>query len=330
MDYHFTLNDVLNRQGAIRMAQQEAWGFARRSYKGFVREAQQWQAEFRERVLKAGEGGAPYLLDDDAATEGLIFHECFREEIMEALPAGSLRRPASGAASWMLANMTGSGHVAYNVFLPMRHDLEGAKRMLNQLLGGGEISAVRGVDFEMRPRPRRDYLGDSTSFDVFLSCTDAQGRQCGVGVEVKFTERAYSLKGSSREYLNIVGPGGELCLAEPYRRATEGSGYYLPDVSAETLVSNRFRQVWRNHILGAAMVERGDISRFWSVTLYPQANVHFSLDAMPCYKRLLTPEGYQSCVPLSYENLFELIDRNFNFAGASEWVAYLRERYVPK
>ena len=42
---------------------------------------------------------------------------------------------------------------------------------------------------------------------------------------------------------------------------------------------------------------------------YPQENLHFSMDAMPKYKEMLTDEYYQSCVPLTCENLFEQMDK---------------------
>ena len=36
-------------------------------------------------------------------------------------------------------------------------------------------------------------------------------------------------------------------------------------------------------------------------------NIHFSLDAMPAYKELLADDSANTCIPLSYENLFDSI-----------------------
>ena len=72
----------------------------------------------------------------------------------------------------------------------------------------------------------------------------------------------------------------------------------------------------------------GVIANFISITLFPQENIHFSLDAMPQYKALLKPEHYNSFVPLSYENLFAEMETILNLEQKDEWIAYLKRRYL--
>lgn len=74
--------------------------------------------------------------------------------------------------------------------------------------------------------------------------------------------------------------------------------------------------------------EEPKIHGFTSVTLYPQENVHFSMDAMPEYKEMLTDEYYNTCVPLSYENLFQLMDECLHLDQKEDWLAYLKRRYL--
>lgn len=76
------------------------------------------------------------------------------------------------------------------------------------------------------------------------------------------------------------------------------------------------------------MVLHGVIANFISITLYPQENIHFSLDAMPKYKAMLKPEHYNSFVPLSYENLFQRMEECLNMEQKDEWIAYLKRRYL--
>lgn len=85
---------------------------------------------------------------------------------------------------------------------------------------------------------------------------------------------------------------------------------------------------WRNHILGASMVLNGDIKHFTSITVYPKSNVHFSIDAMPGYIELLSPEGRKSFKPLTYEELFKLMDEQLNVENKTDWISYLKRRYL--
>ena len=74
------------------------------------------------------------------------------------------------------------------------------------------------------------------------------------------------------------------------------------------------------------MVLHGNIHRFTSITLFPEANVHFSEDAMPKYAELLSDAGRESFVALTYERLFKLMERYFKIDEG--WVEYLKNRYI--
>ena len=66
------------------------------------------------------------------------------------------------------------------------------------------------------------------------------------------------------------------------------------------------------------MVLRGDIEKFTSITVYPEANVHFHNDAMPDYYELLTETGKNTFIPLTYEELFSLMDKYLNIENGKE------------
>jgi hypothetical protein len=120
-----------------------------------------------------------------------------------------------------------------------------------------------------------------------------------------------------------------------YTRITESCGFFVPDVSKaplmETkLVKNDYRQIWRNHILGASMLQNEDrsirISHFHSITLYPSGNSHFGR-VLSEYERLLTSYGRSTFLGVTFEKLFELLDKFYQEPEYKDWIAYLNRRY---
>ena len=296
------------------------------SYEAFKRKAREHQIGFRVNELKVGFYNHPNVLKLNDAKKGLIFFEGFRKEIMDELkqPVATSSTAPSGQ---MLTNLLRSEHIPYNIFFPMRHDLEGCKLLFNKILGKEEIATIKDILIEYHPEPVAEYWDDRTAFDVYIPYINKDNQQCGIGIEVKYTEKAYPLKSDSREYKHVKGSSGKTCLSGAYKDVTKKCGYYKANVTDDDLVSNKFRQIWRNHILGASMVLHSDIANFISITLYPQENIHFSLDAMPKYKEMLRDEHHNSFVPLSYGTLFQRMRECLNMEQKDEWIAYLRERY---
>ena len=326
-----TLNDFKNQLARQKMEAEVAMGVRRLSYEDFKRKARAHQINFRENELEAGFDTFPNVLPESKAKEGVIFFEGFRDEIMEELkkPVAPTSTHYSGQ---MLTNLLRSEHIPYNIFFPMKKDMEGTKRLFNKILGKEEISSIEDILIEYHPIPIQEYLDDHTSFDVYIPYLNQSNQRCGIGIEVKYTEKEYPLKPGTAEYKHVKDASGRTCLSGPYLDVTRRCGYYKPDVTDKTLTSNKFRQIWRNHILGASMVLHTDssiaLASFTSITLYPQENVHFSIDAMSEYKKMLTDEYYPSCVPLSYENLFDQMEECLHLEKKEEWIEYLKRRYL--
>lgn len=298
-------------------------------YAEFKRKARAHQVLFREKELGVDYNVYPNVLNCSDAEEGLIFYEGFRIEIMEELKK-PVPKTSSAPSGQMLTNLLRSEHIPYNIFYPMNKDMGGCKKLFNEILGGG-IMAVNEICIEHHPEPIEEYLSDHTAFDVYISYTDTNNMPCGIGIEVKYTEKEYPLKKGTTEYKHVKNEStGETTLFPHYLNATVNSRYYKDNVSYDTLVSNKFRQIWRNHILGASMVLHGDIRKFTSVTLYPEANTHFNEDAMPKYQGLLSEIGRMSFVPLTYEKLFELMGKYMNVEHCDAWIEYLKRRYILK
>ena len=297
------------------------------SYSEFKRKAREHQVKFREDILCVEYNKYPNVLIFADARKGLVFYEGFREEILAELKK-PIPKTSSAPSGQMLTNLLRSEHIPYNIFFPMNKDLSGCKDLFNHILGKEEILRIKDIKIEHHPEPIEDYLSDHTAFDVYISYIDTNNKECGIGIEVKYTEKEYALKEGTSEYAHVKDEQGNTRLFGPYLNATIDSKYFKDEVTHDILVANKFRQIWRNHILGASMVLRGDIEKFTSITVYPEANVHFHNDAMPDYYELLTETGKNTFIPLTYEELFSLMDKYLNIENGKEWNLYLRQRYL--
>lgn len=297
------------------------------SYSEFKRKAREHQVKFREEILCVEYNKYPNVLNFADARKGLVFYEGFREEILAELKK-PIPKTSSAPSGQMLTNLLRSEHIPYNIFFPMNKDLNGCKDLFNHILGKEEILRIKDIKIEHHPEPIEHYLSDHTAFDVYISYIDTNNKECGIGIEVKYTEKEYALKEGTSEYAHVKDEQGNTRLFGPYLNATIDSKYFKDEVTHDILVANKFRQIWRNHILGASMVLRGDIEKFTSITVYPEANVHFHNDAMPDYYELLTETGKNTFIPLTYEELFSLMDKYLNIENGKEWNLYLRQRYL--
>ena len=279
--------------------------------------ARKWQSIFRQKVLGLDlydRGYGNYLTEKDARE--------YRNFCPEFLPVIKAELgTAYKAPLW--ANMLRSEHIPINIFVPMRSDLLAAKKVFNKLFGTERIEEVTAILIEHKPK-KETHLNDNTAFDAYLSYLTPEGKRGGIGIEVKYTEEAYPLKKGSKEERDTVGREGKR-----YIEVTNTCGYYHDD-SWDNLITDDFRQIWRNHILGASMVQVFDeehIDEFTSVHLYPSWNSHFT-HTLPEYRALLTEKGNSTFLDLTYERLFSLMDEFYIGEREAKWISYLKERYI--
>lgn len=287
----------------------------------FRRLARAHQSDFRENVLHVdfdrSNPRAQYgnLLPEDAAKQGLIFYEGYRDYIMKA--AKERYGKINGTARY--ANLLRSEHIPLNIFAPMELNLIGAGNLFNDIISGG-ITRIEGIHIE---HPRKyypdKYLKDKTSFDTFIHYKTSSGLRGGIGIEVKYTEVGYKIGKKEKDDMENTD--------HPYTKVTQACGYFL-DPKPENFKPDHLRQIWRNHILGASMIQAGELDVFHCIHLYPKGNIHFDDFAIPKYCEQLTEKGKKSFIGLTYESLFLLMGKYFTTPQETDWTEYLKRRYL--
>ena len=302
------------------------------------------------RTKKTYRKGVPNILKDneDDSRDSLgyrIFYSGFRADLTKKVDDRQKTDP-SPSFKRMITDLLRSEHT-YNMFEPMNYDLNSAAKLFNGILGSERIKNIRQILIEYKEKNEKGETGlkDGTAFDVFVDYETPSGNRGGIGIEVKYTEKEYQLKKGTKEWKEThEEKTGRIHLAENYRSPSINSGWfeteYIEDVDdlkatrvRKHVVANRYRQIWRNHLLGASMVLGGSLSEFTSLTVYPEGNGHFGETLWEEYRSKLTDEGKKTFRHITYEELFPMIRDCFKggaMKDSDKWVDYLERRYLVK
>lgn len=261
------------------------------------------QSRYRAQVLGVDCSEYGNRLCDEAARARLNYYHGLG--VREAVKTYSKKRDA---------DMLRSEHIPFNMLAPLasRHAL--LQLVLQQGLGI-KLEPPFQLRIEWAPSPARDYLGDLTSFDTYIEGAGAQGERVGIGVEVKYTERAYRI--------GVSEAGRVRNQDSSYWSTTRNSGLYLPELR-DQLGSDDLRQIWRNHLLGLAMVDRGDIQKFYSVTLHPVGNEHIA-NAVAAYRTRLHLHAREGVRAWTFEQYISVLQGDDSIEA---WKQYLTRRYL--
>lgn len=299
----------------------------------FKRNARKHQSDFRTNVLNApfdsnhkfGKYGA-FLMPEDAKN-GKNFCEAFRPEILDCI---KLRYPQLTITKRdeLFANMLRSEHIPWNLFVPMMQDYKATAQVFNDILGNAEIDEITDIRIEWAP-DKTVCMNDNTSFDTYIEYLN-DGKKCGIGIEVKYTEEGYPFGVKERKEVMEKDDSKYACI-------TRSCGLFIPEIAEKPiretpLCENSYRQIWRNHILGASMINNKDlpkdmIENFHSITIYPKGNPHFG-NVLPEYEKFLTDKGKSSFGYITIEDLIDLIEKYFpKTEKFQNWIQYLKQRY---
>lgn len=277
------------------------------------------------------------LLKWEDAKDGIIFYKEYRKQILNEI--NQLRKNGLYAPSGMMMTHTlRSEHMPWNIFYPMSINDESkddAKSLFNEIIRKTSpilplIDEIVRIKIEYAPKDRDKYLGDGTSFDTYIEYIAEDGQPGGIGIEVKYTEEGYR-PGDKEKKEAILEHKSHL-----YWKVMKNSNYYVPEADNgndgtdwSPLVKDDLRQIWRNHLLGASLIQNKDIAHFLSVHLYPSGNTHFHGESGACvkYKQWLSEEGQKTWTAVTFEELFQLIRNHFPKREHQDWVSYLESRY---
>jgi hypothetical protein len=219
-----------------------------------------------------------------------------------------------------------SEHIPHNFFNPLDQNKEFCKQVFNDLLGGG-IESVRPIEIEYAPRPKKNYLNDRTSFDAYIEYRHSDGSVGILGIEVKYTEGSYPLKEGSTEQKMMY----EKFEQSKYKLRTEQSGQFqLKDGDFDQLKLDRYRQVWRNHLLGESIIlnDGNEFKHFHSLTFYPSGNIHFTEVISEYKEKFLKPEYQYRVQGITYEDFFQSCQKYCPNQLYKDWIEYLEKRYL--
>jgi hypothetical protein len=273
----------------------------------FKVEARRHQSCYRANVLKVDYLDYGNRLTDDDGSLLLNYYDglAVRQALRERYPVYSRKRDG---------DMLRSEHIPFNMLAPLA-DRPALTQLVVKEAFGLELREPFQVRIEWAPSPPTDYLDDLTSFDVYLQGRGRRGELVGIGIEVKYTERGYRI--GTREAARVRD------RKSTYWDTTRKSGQFL-DGGCDQLSEDDVRQIWRNHLLGLAMVQHRDIERFVSVTLYPAGNEHFT-HALTKYRGYLKSTAGECVRGCTFEEYTSCLRGDCEIDA---WKEYLMKRYL--
>ncbi len=218
----------------------------------------------------------------------------------------------------LCADILRSEHIPFNIFVPFEKNLDFFKNVLHVFLKD-TIKYVTNIIIEYAPTPQENYLNDGTSFDTYVEYIHKDGSQGILGIEVKYTEKAYPLKGGSKEEVDINDRKSR------YYVVSEKSGVFEMKYIDE-MKKNNYRQLWRNHLLAESvrLIDK-NVKHATSIHLYPKGNEHFTKVCKE-YSNMLKQKD--SFLPITYEDFLSACRKYCPNNNFKVWLDYLEKRYL--
>ena len=265
------------------------------------------QSKYRAEVLQVEFEDYGNRLNDNDAQALLNYYDKLncRQALRDRYPTYSKNRDA---------DMLRSEHMPFNLLAPLDSNRQLAIDIIKHAFGI-DCVAIDYIGIEYAPEPKAKYLNDGTAFDTYIKIENPNGKKCGIGIEVKYTEQEYSI--GKTEEINVKNHDSL------YWITARASGCFV-DPAGEIFGSDPLRQIWRNHLLGLSMVEYGDIDEFYSITLFPNGNHHFHT-VLPQYISLLKDEAKRHVFGCTFAKYISAIDGSSDFQAWKQW---LKRRYV--
>jgi hypothetical protein len=278
---------------------------------GFKARARAHQSKFREEQMKVDFVdlyGTKISIDDGHS--GLHnFHPLAHYAVKARYP---------NQRQTLYCDILRSEHIPFNLFAPLNEYRELLVSVLNNYMQG-TVKSVEKITVEYAPQPKVNYLNDATSFDTCIEYTHMDGSKGLVGIEVKYTEGDYTI--GTKESIAANDPDSL------YWKVTAQSSLYRND-SFPLLIEDRYRQVWRNHILGESIKQRHPDTwkHFTLVMLYPEGNTHIG-DVAQEYAGMLQ-DNRLNFIPITYQGYLQACQANATDYKIVNWLHWCIQRYL--
>ena len=218
----------------------------------------------------------------------------------------------------LCADILRSEHIPFNLFVPFEKDFEFFKNVLNYFLKD-TIGAVSKIIIEHAPKPKEKYLNDGTSFDTYVEYIHKDGSKGILGIEVKYTEKAYPLKKGSKEERDVNNRHSR------YYEVSEASGIFDMG-NIDIMKENDYRQLWRNHLLAESVKQTNiDVKHATSIILFPKGNEHFTKVCKEYSDMLKMKESF---IAITYEDFISICRKHCPNNNFKSWLDYLENRYL--
>jgi hypothetical protein len=286
----------------------------------FKNQCRYHQSHYRSEVLKVWYNEDINVLLDEDGRYGLNFYDGFG--IRDLVRKITLRKQFH-------CNLLRSEHIPYNFFIPfipLEQKKEFCKQVFNDLIGTG-IESIIQIEIEYAPPRKEKYLNDHTAFDTYIEYQHIDGSKGILGIEVKYTELSYPLKKGSTEHTKMT---KDFEKSSYKKRTIESGVFQLNTGDFDKIKTDRYRQVWRNHLLGESIILKDgkDFKHFQSLTFYPSANKHFSEVISEYRNWFLKPEYQYRVQGITYEDFFQSCRKHCPNKQYNIWLDYLEKRYI--
>jgi hypothetical protein len=279
---------------------------------GFLRRARLHQSKFRAKILVLPYDNYGNYLTREDCESGNNFYKGFG--IFEAVQKyRKYNKP-------LYSNMLRSEHIPFNFFIPLNQNKTFCINVFNEFFDNS-IQTIDRIEIEYAPKPKEKYLNDRTSFDVYIEYSRGDNSKGIIGIEVKYTEKEYNLKESSKQAKDINDKTSK------YYSVSELCQIYKSQ-AINVLPTDKFRQIWRNHLLGESILlaDSDKFKYFTSLTLFPNGNAHF-ISTSKEYIDLLVANDYKF-MPITFEDFFAAGIKHCPDDNYKKWLEYLTIRYI--
>ena len=209
----------------------------------------------------------------------------------------------------LYSNLLSSMPLAFNLFAPLRLDLELAAKVVRRLMPGIDLTRVLHILFEHSPgRCRDDLTSDRSAWDVAIVYQRADGEKGLLAIEQKYSEA-----------------GSDACteLRTRYDQLANSSELYKNPMSA-VLRTGLCYQLFREHLLTYAARHRGDYAEARFILVAPRHN-HLLQQGADLYAAHLAEPGPDTVPFLNFE--LEKVVEAIGCAGELDLAYALHDRY---